>query len=184
LTPALQCPARILGRIEKSGEVVVTYYKSHNHVCDERQLAHCRLFKSDLNAIKEKLIAGVEVPRIEEDCKADFGDREKRGTQRLEKSHLVTREHIRDIRRNLFRGKADLASVSEKLEHLSKEKYNPVLVFKMAGEGKARIGSSNLDQFRDLVAIGLQTKEQLEFLKQGGRRVVCIDGTHGTCQYG
>lgn len=117
-----------------------------------------------------------------------FGERENRGesfTEAVTKMVSISRRQIRNIAYNMIRllRLPDLPSVRAKMDKLNKEKYSPVLVWKPPGEN-ATIGGNYFDKSADLVAIGLQSRQQLAMFHEGGHRVVCIDGTHGTNRWG
>lgn len=161
------------------GNVFVRYLSFHNHECETTQLPHVQLHKSVGNKIKSLLENKVSVEAVLEECMGDFGERTLRGSQRIEKEKMLNCEEIRNIGRNMTRPTlGDVQLCRQLLGEYAKEPYNPVLIWKPPSR-QAEIGSSYLDHFKSFTAIGLQTKQQLEMMMEGGQRILCIDATHG-----
>ena len=71
------------------------------------------------------------------------------------------------------------------VKKLQEEDFNTVLLYKPQGD-KVAIGPkiyNELDVGKNLFAIGLQTKQQLDRFIKHSNKIVCIDSTHETNQY-
>ena len=71
------------------------------------------------------------------------------------------------------------------VKKLQEEEFNAVLLYKPQGD-KIVIGPkiyNELDVGKNLFAIGLQTKQQLDVFIKHSNKIVCIDSTHETNQY-
>ena len=71
------------------------------------------------------------------------------------------------------------------VKKLQEEDFNIVLVYKPQGD-QLVIGPKiydELDVRKNLFAIGLQTKQQLDMFIKHSKKIVCIDSTHETNQY-
>ena len=71
------------------------------------------------------------------------------------------------------------------IKKLELEKYNPVILYKPQGE-KYLIAPQKCkenDEKLELLAIGIQNKEQHEMFVKHSSKITCIDATHGTNQY-
>lgn len=186
ITPALECPARMLVKINNEG-IVVRYLKTHNHACKFENTKYVHYPQTVRNTIKEKLKQGVEIKRIRKDLIGNFGDRDLRDEDFIDQKQFYnTNKYIRGVQRLMIseqRPSSDAQSVYEKVVKLKEEKFNPVILYKPKGCPTA-VGAAYLDHREDLFAIGLQSREQFRIFQEGSKRIVCIDATHGTTKYG
>ncbi|CAL4133753.1 unnamed protein product [Meganyctiphanes norvegica] len=77
-------------------------------------------------------------------------------------------------------------SPRQALEELQKEEYNAILVYKPQGQ-PVEVGDTRLDHLNhssDLFALGWQTEDMKNRMLEGASKIICVDSTHKTNQYG
>ena len=170
------CTAAITVKIESETCLEVTIHTTHyGH---RMSLAHVRLSDSDKVAIAGKLSQGVDIKHILDDVRDNIGSK----YQRL---HLLTRKYIKNIERAYCvtehqRHQDDATSVYLKVEEMTKQKLNPVLLYKAQDQTPSVHHTLKNNDF----AIGIQTPLQAEMLIQLSKdSVICVDSTHGTNGY-
>src|SRR6266536_4493465 len=86
----------------------------------------------------------------------------------------------------------DATSVMLMVQNLQSEEYDPILIYKPLG-GDVVVGpvisNANSDltflpDFDGLFLLGIQTREQRDCMKTFASKIVCVDCTHCTNQYG
>ena len=95
-----------------------------------------------------------------------------------------------DIHRHMNYGRRlhpdDSTSTYLLVKNLQEEDFNIVLLYKTQSD-KVVIGPKiydELDLGKNLLAMGLQTKHQLDMFIKYRKKIVCIDSTHETNEYG
>ena len=80
----------------------------------------------------------------------------------------------------VVRNKEDSISVEMFVAELRKEPYDPILLYKRQGHTDPRHPTLSAESF----VLALQTEYQREVYQQHVGKVMCVDATHGTNQYG
>ena len=164
--------------VADSASIGVKFCKSHyGHVTS---LGHLRLPESDRKLIASKLLQGVSFEHILDTIRDSV-------QSKFNRLHLTTKKDIHNIQKaynikSVERHKDDATSVHAWVEEMEqKGEGNPVLLYKP--QGKAPLQEyANLHK-GDFILV-LQTPLQAELLRTfGPKRIVCIDGTHGTNAY-
>ena len=108
----------------------------------------------------------------------------------INKSNLIKKSAIKDIERQLKYKRRlhadDSTSTYLLIKKLELEKYNPVILYKPQGE-KYLIAPQKYKEHNEkseLLATGIQTKEQYEMFHKHSSKITWIDAAHGTNQYG
>ena len=186
------CPARLLVKENhESGSVSVRYISMHSH---EYTFANTRfhpLSRETKSYIKKKLSIGIPTRQIRDSLCESAGIRENRGDNlTLRKENFIPLRTIREMERKLKLSSRlhsdDAKSVMLTVDKLQREEYDPVLIYKPVG-GDLVVGNSDLKSlpnFDSLFLLGLQTREQRDCLKQFATKILCVDCTHCTNQYG
>ena len=108
----------------------------------------------------------------------------------INKSHLIQKFVIKDMEKQLkYKQRLHPEDSTYKyllIKKLEQEKYNPIILYKPQGENPL-IEPQNYkekNEKSDLFAIGIQTKEQHEMFIKRLSKIICIDATDVTNQYG
>ena len=186
------CPARMNVKLHESDSTVsVTYIRAHNHAIGVENTVRQPVPTSVLNSIKTKLSLSVPVNNIYRELREGIGNRNSRETspEVISKKHLLKKSNVSDIHRHMNYGRRlhsdDSTSTCLLVKKLQEEDFNIVLLYKPQGD-KVVIGPKiydELDVGKNLFAIGLQTKQQLDMFIKHSKKIVCIDSTHETNQY-
>ena len=186
------CPARMDVKLHESDRTVsVTYIRAHNHPIGVEGTVHQPTPTSILNAIKIKLSLGVPVNSIYRELREGIGNRNSRETSSviISKKHLLKKSNVSDIHRHMNYGRRlhpdDSTSTYLLVKNLQEEDFNIVLLYKTQGD-KVVIGPKIYDELdfgKNLLAMGLQTKHQLDMFIKYRKKIVCIDSTHETNEY-
>ena len=171
------CPARMKVKLhENDSTVSVTYIRAHNHPVGIENIAHQPTSTSVLNSIKTKLSLGVPVNNIYRETSSEV----------ISKRHLLKKSNVSDIHRHMNYGRRlhpnDSTSTYLLVKKLQEEDFNAVLLYIPQGD-KVVIGPkiyNEQDVGKNLFAIGLQTKQQLDMFIKHSNKIVCIDSTHET----
>ena len=154
------------------------------HICTthyghEISLGHIRLSKEHRYSIAAKISQGVTFQRVLDDIR-------EVAAEDVNRSHLTTRQDIRNIERSFGLRTAqkhenDAMSVDIWVHDMFKHsEKNPVLVYKPQGcAAVSNCPSLKKDDFM----LALQTPLQRELLSKFGNNIVCMDDTHGTNSY-
>ncbi|XP_063914782.1 uncharacterized protein LOC135131139 isoform X1 [Zophobas morio] len=161
------CPSRIVVRICGNGMVNVKFVETH--VGHQNELRTKRLTKEDQMILVEQLHAGVTNERILQDAR-------KINENQLERKNLITRGDleylIRKFNVNKRRNADDMVATALKIEEWNKDGKNYAFLFKRKGE-------SHPDLLDTDFAVGYMNEIMEKKLKDF-KRIICIDGTHGT----
>ena len=157
-----------------TGEVAVQYCSTHNS--HSISLGHLRIPSDTRLKIASKLYQGVSIENVLDDI------RDKVDTS-ISREHLVTRQDIRNIKRQyniggISRHKDDPISVNAWVKEMTSLPYNPVLLYKPQGTPDP---DGHLADTGFILAI--QTEFQRDTLSKFGNNAVCMDSTHGTNAY-
>ncbi|XP_064632844.1 uncharacterized protein LOC135491114 [Lineus longissimus] len=158
------CPARMI--VHKSlgtGEVDVSYIRTHSHVPPFHDTQHHPIPKSIQDQIKGKLALNIPVTQIIRDLREGLGERNNR-----EDIVVGQLRAYQFIRKRVMR---------------EEENFNPIVIYKPLGS-EIVVGDAEIDELphaKDLFAVGLQIREQLKMMNN--REILCVDATHGTNQY-
>ena len=105
------------------------------------------------------------------------------------KKHLLKKSNVSDIHRHMNYGRRlhpdDSTSTYLLVKKLQEEDFNIVLLYKPQGD-KVVIGPKiydELDVGKNLFAIGLETKQQLDMFIKHSNKIICIDSTHEKNEY-
>ncbi|XP_063595250.1 uncharacterized protein LOC134772142 [Penaeus indicus] len=187
------CPSRMSVRTSTAtGMIEVTYMRTHSHEPTFKDTAHHPIPASIRTDIENKIALGIPITQIRRDLHGGIGERDNRSDAtsigQLRAYQFVSKHIMHEMHRKLNANARlhpqDSMATYLLLNKLEKEKYNPVLVYKPQGDG-VFIGDpaiGDLPHAKDLFAIGIQTKEQLDMMHN--QEILCIDATHGTNQYG
>ena len=187
------CPARMFVCKNKfTNEVSVHYISSHSHTVSLENTKFHPMPVSMKNEVKAKLSLGVPIADIYKDLRSNLASRDNRNTEmeNVTKEHLVKKSNITDLKRHLGYNRRlhpdDSTSTYLLVQKLAKESYNPIVVYKPQGKDVI-IGPTvynDMDVGKNMFVIGIQTKEQRDMFIEGAKKIVCIDSTHKTNQYG
>lgn len=186
------CPARItVTENIETGNIIVHYNRTHIHPISIENTKFQPMPKTLRDDVKAKISLGVPVEDIYKDIRNDLGSRNERGKGTITKAHLIQKSTISDMKRNLKNRRRLHPDDSTSTFLLVKkfqttENYNPIIVYKPQGRN-VEIGPTvynDMDINKDLFVLGIQTKPQLDMFIKGSTKVVCIDSTHKTNQYG
>ena len=121
------------------------------------------------------------------DIRSDVGHRSKRAEfqSNATRKVFITKQDVANVRTKVndlmvVRNKEDSASVEMFVSELSKEAFDPILLYKRQHHTDSRYPSLSAESF----VLALQTEYQREMYQQHVGKVMCIDATHGTNQYG
>ena len=177
--------------VKREGMVRVDYIHTHCHAVSEADVEHQPLPSATWQRIKEMLLQGKQVDGIQNELRAGFGDLDNRNAgDPVNNTRRITRRKIVDFKGRLgFKTRLhaqDFLSTAMLVEKLRNYESDPVILYKPLGK-KLVVGDedmSQLPEFDEIFALGLQTKEQLEMVKQHGHKILSMDSTHGTNSYG
>ena len=188
------CTAQMTASVSSSGHVSVTYYSRHYGHC--HSLQHLPLQATDKIAVASKLKIGIqesEVVRQIREQSSSFG----RDAFAVERSHLISLKDVANIKKSfeinaVEKHSRDAQSVALLIAELKATTDNPIILSKFQGSEEVLDGSSvtltkeNLEDLKDDdFILVIQTSHQKEMLRLfANDKVVCIDATHGTNQYG
>jgi hypothetical protein len=171
-----QCSAYMKANVNKDNTVTVYYYTTHyNH---QTKIAHLKMPEKLEVKFAKKLELGVLMERILDDIK-DAMD----GS--ITKELFVKRQHLYNIKRkynidNNTRHTNDQTSVNIWVQEMSKQQYNPILLYKKQGVGQdEEMDNIGIDDF----VLCIQTEFQRDMLRMFAKNAICIDSTHGTNMY-
>lgn len=121
------------------------------------------------------------------DIRGEIGTREARKKFRKEvtRKHFITRQDCRNITRRVrdfssHRHTEDAISTDRIVHELQKENPTPVLLYKQQFQASPDHPSLTKDTF----LIVVMTPFQAEIFTQFSHRILCLDSTHNTNQYG
>ena len=187
-----QCPARLLVKQNLATQSVsVWYIAEHRHKLSFTDTKHQPLSTSTRNLVKQRLSLGLNAKQVHGSLVEGVGLRETRNTPlSLKREHFVPLRNIKEMQRKMKVNRRlhsdDATSLMLLVEKLQCEEYDPVLLYKPQG-GQIVVGDpdlASLDNFDDLFILGIQTREQRDYLKMGAKTILCVDATHCTNQYG
>ena len=165
---------------ESDSPVSVTYIRAHNHPIGVENTVHKPTPTSVLNSIKTKLSLGVPVNNIYPQLREGIINRNSRETSSevVSKKHLLKKSNVSDIHRHMNYGRRlhpdDSTSTYLLVKKLQEEDFNIVLVYKPQGD-QLVIGPKiydELDVRKNLFAIGLQTKQQLDMFIKHSKKII------------
>ncbi|XP_068231533.1 uncharacterized protein [Palaemon carinicauda] len=158
------CPSRMLVK-EANGKITVKYISFHSH---SRSVKNDKLPvpNSVKTYAKNLLLMGASPQQVRKSvCEGLYG-----GNNIIPQGgYVISNRYFFDLKKRL-----DFQSLSSL--NGTKEKYDPVFVFKPLGQ-TVIVGNEKLDKLphsSDLFAIGLQTKEQCIMMKQRAHKILCI----------
>ena len=104
--------------------------------------------------------------------------------QTVARKHLLTRQDINNIRRNVKDSQImwhqdDATSVSLVVAELQQEPFNPILVYKPQGILDNQYPSLPTESFTLII----QTEFQMQLYRKYAHKILCIDSTHCTNAY-
>ena len=149
------------------------YYYNH-----KEELARLRISEDLRKNIASKLQEGASEKKILDGIHNNVH-------RDISREHLVTLQDIQNICRQyniggIQRHSNDLQSVKIRVEEMSSQIYNPVLLHKVQGEEPC-IEMENLRK-EDMLLV-IQTEFQRDMMVKFGNNIVCLDATHGTTMY-
>lgn len=186
------CPARLLVKENHdSGSVSVRYICVHSHEYTFANTKFHPLSRETKSYIRKQLSMGLPAKQIRDSLCESAGLRENRGDNIiLRKENFIQLRTIREMERKLkLRHRLhsdDATSVLLTVKKLQCEQYDPILIYKPFGEDIVigNIEMKSLPDFHDLFLFGFQTREQRDCLKEFATKILCVDSTHCTNQYG
>ena len=188
----ITCPARLLVKENiSSGLVSARYVSSHSHKFSFENTKFHPMSIETKQFIRQQLSLGIPAKQVRDSLCQSAGTRENRESNFvLRKENFTPLRSIKQMERKLKLSTRlhsdDAMSVMLTVQKLQSESYDPVLIYKPAG-GKIVVGDCNMESlpnFDGLFLLGLQTKEQRDCLKSFATKILCIDSTHCTNQYG
>jgi hypothetical protein len=186
------CPARLLVKEDcLTNAVSVRYIASHSHALTFENTKFQPMSTATKSIITDKLALGVPAKQVLESLRDTVGVRDNRSdSNNLSKDSLIPLRIIKDMERRVRLSKRlhtdDAQSVMLLVQKLQNEKYDPVLIYKPMGS-PAVVGCDELDtlpDFDNLFLLGIQTQAQRDCLQKFANKILCIDATHCTNQYG
>lgn len=190
----LYCPARMSTQVFNDGRVSVSYLSTHTHKIKLEDTQHYGLSESVVRYIQNQLTLGVPEKKIQENLRKGYDDTDARDEngEAVRRQQEVSLWLISDVGRkrnipsiNALIHAEDGASVEMLVSSLEQQDFNPVITYKPLG-GPVTIGAVELNElpFSDnLFAVGLQTRQQLDIMRGGDTRVLCVDTTYCKKQY-
>jgi hypothetical protein len=161
------CPSRICAKISVNGTINVKFIKTH--VGHEDELRTKRSSQKEQTLIVEQLQAGISNDRILDNAR-------KIRDNQLDRLNLITRGDLRNLIRRFNidkkRDADDMIATALKVEEWNKEGKNQGFLFK-------KIGESHSDLRKEDFAVGYMNSIMEKKLRDH-KRIICIDGTHGT----
>ena len=161
----------------------MTYIRAHNHQIGIENTVHQPTPASVFNSVKTKLPLGVPVKNIFRELKEGINDRNSReiSSEVISKRDLLKKSNVSNISKHMNYGRRlhpdDSTSINFFVKKLQEDEFNIVLHYKPQGN-KVVIGSKicdELDLWKNLFAIGLQTKQQLDMFIKHVNKIVCIE---------
>jgi hypothetical protein len=160
------CPSRIRAKIYRNGTINVQFIKTH--VGHEDELRTKRSSQKEQTLIVEQLQAGISNDRILDNAR-------KIRDNQLDRLNLITRGDLRNLIRfniDTKRDADDMVATALKVEEWNEEGKNQGFLFK-------KIGESHSDLRKENFAVGYMNSI-IEKKLRDHKRIICIDGTHGT----
>ena len=188
----LTCPARLLVKENcATGLVTVRYIATHHHKFTFENTKFHPLSRSTKTFIQQQLSLGVPAKKIRDSLCEKVGLREQRkDNNELRKENFISLRTITEMARKLRLStrlhRDDATSLMLTVRKLQSEEYDPVLIYKPHG-GAVVVGTDDLMSLQnseELFLLGIQTREQRDCLKAFATKIVCVDCTHCTNQYG
>lgn len=185
----LFCPARMTVKLLNDGQVNLNYISTHTHEVNLQLTQHHRLAKNTVKYIKEQLAAGISEKTIQEQLRIGFIDNETRDEngEMVLRRHIISTWQISEIGRkmnmqplNSMIHVEDASAVDILVRRLENEVFNPIITYKPQGK-QVMVGAIELDDLpyaQNLFALGVQTQQQMEIMKGGDARVLCVDTTY------
>ena len=160
-----------------TNKVTVQYVNTHHNHNPDADIQHLRIPEDLKQSIAAKLMQGVSMTKILDDIRDSVGE------NGLQREHLTTRQDIRNIStqyniEGVQKHANDHTSTAAWVEEMKEMEFNPVVIFKQQG---TTIEEEGVRQEDFLLAV--QTKFQLEMMKEFGNNIICVDATHGTNLY-
>ena len=165
--------------------IKVKYVKTHWHSLSFSESKYLKIPNSTQEEIATMLSLEMPIFKILDKIRHSFASRDDRDSlENLKHFHLIDRKTIHNIKKRIvdssvIRHSDNATSVTLRVQALRSEKYNPVLIYKKQSEIDL---SSGLDK-EDFMLV-LMTNQQLTMYKKFANRIVCMDSTHNTNQYG
>jgi Ulp1 protease family, C-terminal catalytic domain/MULE transposase domain len=148
--------------------------------------------KSLVEEINLKISLGIGTKEISNSLINSKWARENRnGTVDINKIDHVSKRYVSQ-KKSKFKSAGylhndDATSTYMLVDNLSKERCNPVVLYKPYKKdlvfGNADVLRQH-DKYDELFCLGLQTKEQADMLSKFGPMILCGDATHGLTAYG
>jgi MULE transposase domain/Ulp1 protease family, C-terminal catalytic domain len=189
LVPDYECRAK-LSIVETDGKFKVKYFSLHNHACGDFKFQPQP--KSLVKEIEMKINLGIPPKVICDAVDSSKWARENR-TADLEINLIdhLSRRYVNQKRSKMRASNLlhedDATSTFLLVDSLSKEKFNPVLLYKPVKKGvvfgDAKILSKHTN-YEELFCLGIQTKEQKDKMAEFAPKILCGDATHGMTAYG
>ncbi|CAL4128886.1 unnamed protein product, partial [Meganyctiphanes norvegica] len=185
----LFCPARMTVKLLSDGKVNLHYISTHTHEINLQLTQHHRLAKSTVRYIKEQLSSGIPEKTIQEQLRTGFLDSETKDEngETILRRHIISTWQIAEIGRkmnmqplNALIHHEDASAVELLVKRLENEGFNPIITYKPQGQPVV-VGAIELDDLPyapNLFAVGVQTQQQMEIMKGGDTRVLCVDTTY------
>ena len=166
--------------------VCVEYISAHSHPVSLANTVYQPIPSTIRQEIKAKLSIGVPVNEVYEELREGMGNRESRAENlSITRAHLISKANVSDIKRHMKYSRRlhpeDSTSTHLIVKKLQPQSYNSIIVYKPVQTSPSMY--DDIDVKKDLFVLGIQTKEQLEMLKQGAEKIYCIDSTHSTNKY-
>ncbi|XP_044747120.1 uncharacterized protein LOC123310233 isoform X5 [Coccinella septempunctata] len=160
------CPSRIRVKICNTG-VDVKFVETH--VGHDDLLRSKHLTKDQQEMIASKLAAGVTKERILEDARTITGNKLERINvlKRADLAYIIRKFNIEKRRHD-----DDMVATTLKVKEWNSQGKNYVFLFKQIGETYPGLKAEDF-------ALGFMNDDMERKLKQF-KRIICIDGTHGT----
>ena len=138
------------------------------------KLSHTRMPDTLRKRIAGKLAKGVAMDTILDEIRNDTDEG-------ISRAHLVERRGITNVKHQfnvdlMEKDSGDTQSVRYWVNELRKGDYDPILIHKAQGACGFHLPKSDF-------LLGIQTQYQMESMKKHGRKIICMDATHGTNQY-
>lgn len=170
------CPAKITVEEKVDGRIFVSHINTHfGHGNDLGRLT----LSAERQLIAMKISENIPFDNILDEV------RDSVTSSGIERKHLLTKKDLNNIEQSFNlrcherKHENDVESVRIWVSELNDEESKPFAFFKGLGQENVEKGLEK----NDYILI-IMTDAQSEILKKFGGDCICVDGTHGTNQYG
>ena len=178
------CPARMFVTELNNGTVTVKFVKSHTHSVGLQESKFMPVPDKVKDNIINLLSMKVPINNILDNIREQFSDRNSRDNMiNIKHYNLIGKKTIHNLKRKLSDPTIqlhpdDATSTYLKVQALTKEKFNPILLYKQ----QDKVNSSIPLKKEDFIC-AFMTQQQLQMYQEHAGNILCMNSTHNTNVY-